>query len=52
MGGVNFIVTVATHELALVIDRWRINSGLEIKISTSSANNQNAYVMVDRYPAG
>lgn len=51
-GGVEFIVAVTTHQIALAMDRWRINSGLEIQIKTSSPNNMNAYVMVDRYPAG
>lgn len=51
-GGVEFPVSVATHQIALAMDRWRINSGLEIKAKTNSANNMNAYVMVDRYPAG
>lgn len=51
-GGVEFIVAVATHQIALAMDRWRINSGLEIQIKCSNPNNMNAYVMVDRYPAG
>ena len=52
--GTDIIVTVAHDTISTVIDRWRINSGLEIKASTvvGAGTNVKLYCHVDRYPAG
>jgi hypothetical protein len=53
-GGTDIAISVAFNTTATIIDRWRINSGLEIKASTTAgaATNVKLYCHVDRYPAG
>jgi len=53
-GGTDMAITVAHNTTATIIDRWRINSGLEIKASTTAGAGTNIklYCLVDRYPAG
>jgi len=53
-GGTDFAIAVAHNTTVTIVDRWRINSGLEIKASTTAgaASNLKLYCHVDRYPAG
>lgn len=53
-GGTDMAIAVAHNTTATIIDRWRINSGLEIKASTTAGAGTNVklYCHVDRYPAG
>jgi hypothetical protein len=52
--GSDMVVTVAHDTISTIIDRWRINSGLEVKASTTAGAGTNVklYCHVDRYPAG
>jgi hypothetical protein len=40
--------------MIVALDRWRLNSGLEVKVRQSSGTigDMRVYVTVDRYPAG
>lgn len=51
--GTDVALTVAHDTTVTAIDRWRLNSGLEIKASVvASTSNVKLYCQVDRYPAG
>lgn len=49
-GDIEFVVLVGSHVLVVALDRWRINSGLQIQVK--GPTDCRAYIMVDRYPAG
>jgi Zn-dependent alcohol dehydrogenase len=53
-GGTDIAIAVAHNTTVTIVDRWRINSGLEIKASTTggAASTMKLYCHVDRYPAG
>jgi len=52
-GGVEIRVNVSSESIELILDRWRMNSGLELQMKTDPATTDMvAYLTVDRYPAG
>lgn len=53
-GGTDIAIAVAHNTTTTIVDRWRINSGLEIKASTTvgAGSTMKLYCHVDRYPAG
>jgi len=52
-GGVELRVNIAAESVELVLDRWRMNSGLELQMKVApSTTDMVAYLTVDRYPAG
>ena len=52
-GGVELRVNVASESIELILDKWRMNSGLELQMKADpSTSDMVAYLTVDRYPAG
>lgn len=52
-GGVELRVNIAAESIELVLDRWRMNSGLELQMKADPVTSDMvAYLTVDRYPAG
>jgi len=49
-GGTEIIVDIGKHVIVTVIDRWRINAGLEIKARASAVASIVISCQVDRYP--
>lgn len=52
--GTLFNVAVGSNEMIVALDRWRLNSGLEVKVRQASGTlgDMRVYLTVDRYPAG
>ena len=52
-GGVELRVNIASESIELILDKWRMNSGLELQMKADpSTSDMVAYLTVDRYPAG
>ncbi len=53
--GTLLTVTVGANQMIVALDRWRLNSGLEVKVRQASGSpptDMRVYLTVDRYPAG